>query len=131
MPFSDWKGLMLNERKLGRQQLIYNLSVTNPEQGHLIGNLYDISVEGVQLTHVSCQNFAANVSIDLLLPEAIYGESHLVADVVCRWGHSLGNEIYSSAGFEFSHLSVLEEERIGLLIADYGYPVRARPYRPH
>jgi len=127
---------MLNERKLGRQQLIYNLSVTNPEQGQLIGNLYDISVEGMQLTHVSRQSFAANVCIDLLLPEAIYGENHLVAEVVYRWGHSLGDEslgdeIYSSAGFEFSHLSVLEEERIGLLMADYGYPVRARPYRVH
>ncbi|PCJ19437.1 MAG: hypothetical protein COB04_05975 [Gammaproteobacteria bacterium] len=122
---------MLNERKLDRQQLIYNLSVTNSTQGWVIGNLYDISVDGMQLTNVRDQGVASSVCIDLLLPESIYGETHLVADAVCRWKHELDEGLSCSAGFEFSALSQLEVERVGRLISDYSYPIRGRPYRLH
>lgn len=119
---------MLNERKLERQQLIYSLAVTNAIEGYLIGNLYDINVGGMQLANVSRQMIASKALVDVRLPEVIYGENHLVAVAVCRWQHGLGHDLPCSAGLEFCQLSVLEQERVGRLIADYGYPIRARPY---
>lgn len=122
---------MLNERKLERQQVVYNFAVTELQSGQFVGYLYDININGMQLTNVTQSYLYQTFVADILLPEYICGENHIIVEVECKWFHELELQSIQCAGFSFCHVDSLVSERIGRLIQQFNYPVRARPYRLH
>jgi c-di-GMP-binding flagellar brake protein YcgR len=112
---------MTGKRKLKRRHLIYYLNVYDTNTDRLLGQLVDITTEGMMLT--SDDPIEENVFFELrmVLPEAIEAKEEILFDarsLYCR--QDVNPDLYST-GFKFENISENDQKIIENLINEYSF----------
>lgn len=107
-----------NQRKVARRHLIYYLRVFDTASGELLGNLVDISTNGIML--VSDKPVKSNVHYRLMmvLPETVDGSRDVHFDAESRWCQKDANQDFYDAGFELLNPSMEFMDAVDKLVED-------------
>jgi hypothetical protein len=113
---------MAKKRKMKRIHLIYHLLVFDDETGNLIGNLVDITDEGIRLMCRQAIEPGVRLRFRMVLPAHLdEGSREIRFDAQCVW---CKDNIYSDffgAGFHIEKLSDEQLSVLRALIQTFGY----------
>ncbi len=112
---------MGEKRRLRRKHLIYYLRVYDRKNHELVGQLVDITIEGLKLT--SEQPIALNKKFGLrmVLPDTIEGSKIAAFDAVSMWCKKDVNPKYYVVGLQFESISKRDLKRIENLIYEFSF----------
>lgn len=108
-----------HHRKHQRQELNTTILIRNAMSRELIGELVNITVEGLMI--ISDQEMSTNsiFQFSLELPEAINGASHIDLGVDCLWSRSAENVNRHWSGYQIIDASPEALAAIDALISGY------------
>ncbi|NLF49916.1 MAG: hypothetical protein GX577_02155 [Leptolinea sp.] len=87
---------MTEKRKFDRIHLIHYLRLFDRKTGELIGNLVDLTSEGMQLISEKPINEGTLLEIRMEFPEDVDGQSELQLNAVAVWcDHQLDPDLFS------------------------------------
>lgn len=111
----------MNQRKIPRRHLIFYLRVFDRETGVQVGNLVDITAEGVMLVSEHPFELGNLYRFRMELPAEVFAEGRLDFDAECLWsGNDVNPEFYDS-GFRLPDLGEDALLCIRYLIDMYGF----------
>ena len=112
---------MKNRRSEKRRHLIYYLQVFNGETDQFLGNLVDITPEGLMLTSErpieTGKNFKLRMNIQFLAQK----EMHLDLNAESRWSSTDVNPNYFDTGFRLQDVDSETKLIIDHLIKELGF----------
>lgn len=91
---------MLEQRKYKRLHLIYYLRIFDRETNQLIGNLVDLSEEGLMIISDKACDLGETYKLRMILPEEIKGKSFIDIDAESVWCKPASNPIFHETGFK-------------------------------
>jgi hypothetical protein len=108
-----------HHRKLQRQELNTTILIRNSMTRELVGELVNITVEGLMI--ISDQEMSTNsiFQFSLELPEAINGQSSIDLGVDCLWSRSAENFNRHWSGYQIIDASPDALVTIDALISGY------------
>ena len=108
----------LNQRRVARRHLIYYLRVFDTASGALLGNLVDISTNGIML--VSDKPLEPNIRyrLQMVLPETVDGSREVQFDAESRWCQKGANQDFYDTGFELIDPSMTFMDAVDKLVED-------------
>ncbi len=115
------ESFMRNQRKLKRRHIIYYLRVLDRNSGQLIGQLIDITTEGVKLISENPIDPQTFLQLRMLLPEEINRKSEICFDVESLWCKRDINPNFFSIGFVFVDILQEDVNIIKNLIYDFSF----------
>lgn len=112
---------MSDKRKLHRNNLIYYMRVLNRETDELLGNLVDITPEGMML--ISDEPIPAKTRFDLRIhfPREIFGEKVLDFSAESLWTRPDVNPDFHDTGFRILDVPLDQILLIKKLVSEYGF----------
>jgi hypothetical protein len=113
---------MDNKRSFTRRQLVYYLSIFDRETGELLGNLVDITPEGLMLMAKTALTAGMTYYLRIELPEMVGGVRHLDVDACAQWSRKGANPDYFDVGLKLLDSNGRDVDTIVRLIADYACP---------
>ncbi len=112
---------MSEKRKLKRRHLIYYLSVYDRNTEELVGQLVDITTEGIMLTSEKPMEPGVDLALKMNLPEEINGNNHITFDAKSLWCKKDVNPNFFAIGLEFIDISRREIRIIENLIYEFSF----------
>lgn len=112
---------MAEKRKLKRRHLIYYLSVFDGKTDHLVGQLVDLTVEGLMLTSESLIEPGGKYNLRMVLPEEIRGRTQLFFEAESVWCKKDINPNFFDIGFRLTNISKTDIKVIETLIYDFSF----------
>lgn len=108
-----------HNRKLERKELSTTIGIRNVITGDIIGELVNITIEGMMI--ISDQEMDTNsiFQFQLALPETINGHDTIDVGVDCLWCRSAENFNRYWSGYQIIDASDDATETIASLISDY------------
>ncbi len=103
---------MEEKRIYKREQLICYLQVVDSSSGEKLGNLIDLSLEGIKLMTESPLRTGATYHVDIRLNKEVQGKKVLSVKAACKWCRKESNADYYDAGLE---LPAQSEEQTSLI----------------
>lgn len=108
-------------RTLKRRHLIYYLEVHDDETGELLGNLVDITTEGLKLVSKAPLQAKKLFKMRMNLPEGYFGEKELRFEAMSMWSSNDINPDFYDTGFNAPDLDSKVKNIILTLIALMGF----------
>ncbi len=112
---------MVEKRKLKRRHLIYYLSVFEGNTDHLVGQLVDLTTDGLMLTSENPMEIGAKLKLRMVLPEEIRGKTNLFFEAVAKWCKRDINPNFYDIGFKVQNISKTEAKIIETLIQGFSF----------
>lgn len=112
---------MAEKRKSKRRHLIYYLKVYDRTTGQLIGQIGDITTEGIMLITESPIDPNRLFQFRMLLPEEIEGKKEIYFDAKSLWCNKDINPNFYNVGFKMINISMKQIDIIKNLIYDYSF----------
>ncbi len=112
---------MPEQRKLKRKQLIYYLSVFDRSTEQRIGQLVNITTEGVMLTSENPIKQNTVFQLKMTLPEKIKGRGHITFVAKSMWCRKGINPDFYDIGFRLLDISQEDIKIIESLIYDFSF----------
>jgi PilZ domain-containing protein len=97
---------MAYEDRLQRNYCKIFFRVLNGETGEQLGNLVDLTVDGLRMVSSTRINPDAIYYLKLVLPTEIEGVSEVTISAISRWCNQDTNPEFFNAGFEFRNISM-------------------------
>ncbi|MDM8540622.1 PilZ domain-containing protein [Desulfococcaceae bacterium HSG9] len=116
------RGLKLKRRRLKRVHLFYHLLVFDRTTGHLVGNVVDVSVQGLKLMGKEALTVDEVYELKMALPKTKpeIGTREIEFDVSCIWCNKGYSDFYDS-GFELRNIEMKDTQLIRSLSEQFGY----------
>lgn len=116
----NWKGEPVKEkRQLKRRSLVFYLTVTFRDTDEVVGQLVDLTHEGMMLSSTHTIEKDEVFPLSITLPEPILHYKKLSIDAACRWIRPEAQPGHVAMGFEFFNLSDDARLLIARLLMDY------------
>jgi hypothetical protein len=112
---------MMIERKIPRRHLIYYLRVFEQESDRLVGNLVDITPEGIMLVSDAELDPGREYELRMDLPTDVYNNGRLLFKAVCIWSKNDINPEFYDSGFRLLDVNPEAELCIKHLIRLYSF----------
>lgn len=112
---------MGEKRKLKRRHLIYYLSVFDQNSGKFLGQLVDITTEGMMLTSEAPLKENLIYSLKMVLPEKIHGKMEISFKAKSLWCNPDINPNFYDIGFQFIDISLKDVKIIESLIYEFSF----------
>jgi hypothetical protein len=112
---------MEERRRSPRRRLQKTLTVINMENGETLGEIFDISPEGLSIKSKVKIRDNNQMELRLLLPVNIFGKNMLDVEARCVWTRSESDGVGYYCGFEFIEVSPADVGIIIGLIMDFGF----------
>lgn len=118
MQAEDSSQQSFNQRRVSRRHLIYYLRVFDTATGELLGNLVDISTNGIML--VSDKPVVPNASyrLKMVLPETVDGRREVEFEAESRWCQKGANQDFYDSGFELIDPPSMFMDAVDKLVED-------------
>lgn len=110
-----------DKRKLKRRHLIYYLRIFEAETGKHIGNLADITQEGIMIISEAPIQTKIIYSLNMVLPNKLRGKKEISFEAKCLWCKKDINPDFYVAGFQFINITESDKELIEMLIDRMGF----------
>lgn len=110
---------MAYEDRLKRNYCKVFFQILNEETGEQLGNLVDITVDGMRIMSSSRVNPDAIYLLRLVLPTEIEGVSELTLSAISRWCNQDTNPEFYNAGFEFRNVPMKNVKVIRRIIEQF------------
>ena len=101
--------------------MIYYLRVFDNKTGRLVGQLVDITTQGMKLTSQHPVETNASFELRMVLPDTINGERKITFDTESIWCTKDINPKYYSIGFEFRQISQRDIKKVENLIMEFSF----------
>ena len=111
---------MLNKRSLNRRHLLYYLKVYDQHSDIFIGNMVDITTEGILLTCDAEIKIHTCFDFRIILPEEFPDADEILCRVQSKWQRQLNSEVYD-IGFNFIKISTKDTSNINRLIDEFAF----------
>lgn len=111
--------MLLNKRRLEREQLDRFIRVIDKETGEFAGFLVDLSVDGVLLGSKSPLDMSGTSRFRLELPDDIPGGEEVTFEAQGIWGNQGENSIFYETGFRILNMPGDVRHRVEKLIASH------------
>ena len=108
-------------RKLKRRHLVYYLEVLDRNTGQFLGNLADITTEGLMLLTKERIERDTAFGLRIILPAGLLGKPHLDLNVESLWCERDINPDLFANGFRFVDISEEMLDDIEHLVDHYGF----------
>ncbi|MDM8552747.1 PilZ domain-containing protein [Desulfobacterales bacterium HSG2] len=112
---------MPDKRRLKRKQLIYYLSVFDMDANKRIGQLVNITTEGLMLTSEKPIKVNSAFQLKMDLPEEIKGQKQITFDARSMWCRKGVNPDFYDIGFQLVNISQENSKIIERLIFDFSF----------
>lgn len=111
----------MEQRKIPRRHLFFYLRVFDRETGQQLGNLVDITAEGVMLVSEHPFELGNLYRLRMELPSEVFAQGRLDFDAECLWSGNGVNPSFYDSGFRL--LEIDEDARLCVhyLIEMYGF----------
>lgn len=111
----------MSTRKLKRRHLLYYLPIVDEDTGAKLGNVVDITVEGLML--VSDKNIEAGQEFNLRmdLPQPARGKTSISFAAESLWSKPDPNPSFHDTGFRFTDIDPADAMTIQYLIDRFGF----------
>lgn len=110
-----------NKRKSKRRNLIYYLSIFDKETDDFIGQLVNITTEGIMVVSEHPIETGKYFRLRMTLPEPIEGSDIVEFDAVSKWCTKDINPSFYDIGFEFHVITPKSIEQIKSLMFDFSF----------
>ena len=110
---------MAYEDRLKRNYCKVFFRIVNEETGEQLGNLVDITVDGLRMVGSAPVNPDAIYYLKLVLPTEIEGVREVTLSAISRWCNQDTNPEFYNAGFEFRNVSMKNIKVIRQLIEKF------------
>ena len=114
---------MSAQRKLERKKLIFYLKVFGEKTNRLIGDLVDITTEGIKLIGSRPVKTEITYKLRMDLPREIDGEKKIIFNAQSRWCEKDDRTDFYNTGFKLTAISPDDINRIENLILEYSHAV--------
>lgn len=111
--------MLLNKRRLEREQLDRFIRVIDSQSGKLAGFLVDLSVDGVLLGSNSPLDMSGTAQFKLELPDDVPGGEDVTFQAQGVWGNQGENSIFYETGFRILDMPGDVRHRVEKLIASH------------
>ena len=101
-----------NKRKEPRKRLIYYLKVFDDESNELIGNLVDITLNGMMLISASPLPLNKAYKLKIILPHKIQDKEDFKIGAESLWSKNDINPVLFDSGLQFKDLNEQDKEII-------------------
>jgi hypothetical protein len=112
---------MSEKRKLKRRHLLYYARIFDAQTHALLGNLVDITPEGVMLVSDKPLPTGKPFRLSVELSEDIANRQFLELEATSVWCQPDVDPSFFATGFELSTLAAPEHEIIQRIIENYGF----------
>jgi len=112
---------MPDKRREKRRQLIYYLRVVDRSTNQLVGQLVDITTEGIKLVSENSVEPETLYKLKMALPEEMENKKEISFDAVCQWCKRDINPNFYSIGFVFNKISNHDVNIIKNLIYEFSF----------
>ena len=112
---------MNEHRRLKRRHLLYYLRVIDRDAGQPIGNLVDITAEGLMLISPHPLGTGRVYRLRMELPPEVTPDDRLELDAESVWTRRDVNPALHVTGFRLLEPATASRHAIELLIDDYGF----------
>ena len=112
---------MTEKRRLKRKQLIYYLSVFDTDNNERIGQLVNITTEGIMLTSEDPVKLNTVFQLRMVLPETIKGQEQIIFEAKSMWCRRGINPDFYDIGFQLVDVSPENAKIIESLIFDFSF----------
>lgn len=111
--------MLLNKRRLEREQLDRFIRVVDNQSGELAGFLVDLSIDGVLLGSDSPLDMSGTSKFKLEFPEDLPVNEEVTFDAQGIWGNQGENSIFYETGFRIINMPGEVRHRVEKLIASH------------
>ncbi|QSA96612.1 PilZ domain-containing protein [Methylococcus sp. EFPC2] len=111
----------MNQRKIPRRHLIFYLRVFDRETGVPVGNLVDITSEGVMLVSEHELGVGNLYHLRMELPAEMFPHGRLDLDAECLWSGNDVNPEFFDSGFRLLNIDEKALSCIRYLLDMYGF----------
>lgn len=111
--------MLLNKRRLEREQLDRFIRVIDNRSGELAGFLVDLSVDGVLLGSKAPLDMSGISEFKLELPDDVPGGEDVTFEAQGVWGNQGENSIFYETGFRILEMPHDVRHRVEKLIASH------------
>lgn len=108
-------------RTIPRRHLIYYLRVFEQDSRQQIGNLVDITSEGVMLVSEQPVEAGKTYQFRMDLPTDVFGKGELEFEALCVWSKTDINPDFYVSGYRLAGITASDEMCINYLIRMYGF----------
>ena len=108
-------------RKSQRRHLIYYLKLFDVDKDEFLGNLVDITAEGLMLVSEKCLKKNEHLHLMLRLPKVVRGKKAIEFHGCCLWCQQDVNPDLFASGFEFTQISEEDQDIIEILVRRHGF----------
>ncbi len=112
---------MTEKRKAKRRHIIYYLRVFDRKTDQLIGQMVDITTNGMKLVSKSAIEPETSLELRMVLPEEIDNQTEILFDAKSLWCKRDINPNFFSVGFEFIRISPEDVNIIKNLIYEFSF----------
>lgn len=112
---------MSAQRKLERKRLIFYLKVFGEKTNRLIGDLVDITTEGIRLIGNRPIKTEITYKLRMDLPREINGKREIIFNARSRWCEKDDRTDFYNTGFQLMSISPGDVNRIENLIQEYSH----------
>lgn len=112
---------MIEKRKMKRRHLIYYLSLFEGNSDHLVGQLVDLTTEGLMITSENPVPPGTEVKLRMVLPEEIRGKNSLSFEAISRYYRRDVNPNFYVIGFSVKEISDVDIKIIETLIQGFSF----------
>ena len=110
---------MAYEERLKRNYCKVFFRILNQETGEQLGNLVDLTVDGLRMMGSTPVNPDAIYFLKLVLPTEIEGVTEITLSAISRWCNQDTNPEFYNAGFEFRKVSMKSVKVIRRIIEEF------------
>lgn len=111
---------MIERRKLPRRHLMFHLRVFDTVSGRYIGNLFDISHDGVMIVADEPLAVGKRYSLEMRLPIEIYGRGRVAFAAATAWVRNDVQQGLYDIGLGYLEMEDTDRDALEHLIAEYG-----------
>ncbi len=112
---------MANKRRLKRRDLIYYLSIFDRNTNQFVGQLVNITTEGIMLIAENPVKPNLCFEFRMVLPEKIDGRDEILFDAKSLWCKKDVNPSFYDVGFQIEKVELKDVERIQSLIHEFSF----------
>ena len=112
---------MKDKRKHKRVNLIYYLEIYDNRTDKHLGNLVDITPEGLMMISEEEMPAGSDYHLRMLLPETAYGKKAISFKANSRWTKKDMNPAFYASGYQIVDIGPVESETITSLIDNFSF----------
>ncbi len=112
---------MKEERKIKRRHLILYLRVFDSKSDELLGNLGDLTTEGIMVVSDKQIEINKSYNLKMTLPAKIEGQQQINLHAKAVWCNQDVNSDYYDTGFKINDIDPQTVHLISKIISDLGF----------